>query len=342
MKAFTPLYKSKDEIDTKYNDVLYLETKTDQMHNNLKNYFGYPNTLLDERKRLILFTWLMEFSSDLGFKRNTYHNAAYLIDMYLSLTVNAAEIKIEDIQLIGVVCLMISVKNEETTLPPPVILYQNATANSCSVERILLYEEIILKKLKWKIQYPNLSVWGNYTMEKWDSFAKSGYNGAILPLFRDDPKYEYNLLKNFFLLIDAISLDYYHISFHEKLICLSVIYLLIGLSLNCIDMNEDILKGFENKVCNQNFYSFNEMFNVFTKKEFNISIELLGDTIKYSCIFFNIKFEYKDPNFNGVTKEETVQTQTMNSKIFSSMEKIFLMRENNNNCSTESCDEIMN
>ena len=108
------------------------------------------------------------------------------------------------------------------------------------MEDIEQYQLVILKEMKFKIQWPTLETWGNYLTYKWDVFTMNEdnndtmcNNGGIrnLPKFRNDDKLNYSLLINFFMVLDAISLDYYYAVFDEKIICLCIMYLLIGIAL---------------------------------------------------------------------------------------------------------------
>ena len=78
----------------------------------------------------------------------------------------------------------------------------------------------ILKALGFKIQYPTLETWGNYMTVKWDEFANMEnlklINQVKFPKFRHDSQYDYMLFRQFFLIFDVISLDYYHQFFNEK------------------------------------------------------------------------------------------------------------------------------
>ena len=107
---FEPKFLSLNDLNLKYNADNYLNTATEDVHLRLKNYLSIPNTILDERKRYILLDWMLELSSSLYFKRSTYHLSSVLVDMYLSTVIN---VKIEELQLIGVTCLLIASKNEE-------------------------------------------------------------------------------------------------------------------------------------------------------------------------------------------------------------------------------------
>jgi hypothetical protein len=59
--------------------------------------------------RIILLDWMMEVSSQMSFKRATYHSAVTYLDLFLSLAQN---LPTNSLQLLGVTCLIIAAKNE--------------------------------------------------------------------------------------------------------------------------------------------------------------------------------------------------------------------------------------
>lgn len=172
-----------------------------------------------------------------------------------------------------------------------------ATANAYTKDQIISYETKILLEMNWKIQFPNLVTWSNFFTSKWDLFVSHiEYN---LPKFRTKTHGEDYLLKNFYLLIDIISLDYYHMFINEKLIACSIVFLLIGLSINCLSL-EDVLSSFTKEMTNENFFHYHQIFNSFCENEVGIHEEELSQTIKYVCQFFNLQFEYSGPIVKGI------------------------------------------
>ena len=157
----------------------------------------------------------MEVSSQFRFKRKTYYSCINLIELYFSKCV----VKINQIQLVGIACLLISSKIEENLIPQ-ISYFVLACDNSYSKKQILKQEELILKTLKWKIQYPNLSDFGNLLMVEWDTniniLNKSFNIQDKFPLFRNDPEYKDLLFDHFFQILDYISLDYFYNFIYEK------------------------------------------------------------------------------------------------------------------------------
>lgn len=154
--------------------------------------------------------------------------------------------------------------------------------------------------MKWQIQFPNLVTWTDYFTSKWDAFVSQiEYN---LPRFRSKTQGEDYLLKNFYLVIDIISLDYYHMFINEKYIACSIVFLLVGLSINCLSL-EDVLLSFTKEMTNENFYHYNQIFNSFCESEVGIHQEELSQTVKYVCQFFNLQFEYSSPIVTGIVRQ---------------------------------------
>lgn len=176
-------------------------------------------------------------------------------------------------------------------------------------------------------------------MYKWDEFAKEQNkkfnNEWIFPLFRKDPKYDYGLFRHFFLILDIISLDYFHIFFNEKDICSSLIYLIVGLGMNYFSI-EMIGSFFEKKDFNASFYSFHNLLIDYFDKEFSIAQEEFSQTIKYVCNFFQCFREKETFNqFKGEvnlyitvtqTYEDKIQFQTKNQDNISIIEQVYQLR----------------
>ncbi|MCQ2821487.1 MAG: hypothetical protein MJ252_29875 [archaeon] len=295
-----------------------MDTQTEKKHRLIVDYMNLPGTSVDEYKRSVLLDWIQELCCNMALKRETYYSTCTLIDLYLSQKNN---IPLNKFQLLGVTCLALMAKNEELMIPS-LKIFSAATAYAYSYQDIKNFEMEVLTTLKWKIIYPSLSQWGNTMMKEWDTFIKENVNpNCGCPFFRNDSKYEDYLFKNFFVLMDVISLDYYHIFINEKYLCLSVFYLLLGLGMNCFTMT-NVTDQLSSLNPNGNFFAFNEIFQHFTQSKFNIHLNELTDTITYSCLFFNMAFEYNEPIIKGTTPEETRQIQVRNSSNLISIKKI--------------------
>ena len=326
--VFKPYLTSKDEY--KFDEIFFLENEINELHKLKTNYLNYQPDL-SIKKRFILLDWIMEVSSQLHFKRKTYYSCVNLIDLYFSKCI----VNTNQIQLVGVACLLISAKNEENIIPQ-LSIFTMVCENYYSKSEIINQELTILKTLKWKIQYTNLSDLGNMLTVKWDSIInslnKDTNNKDKFPVFRNDPIYKNLLLDHFFQLLDYISLDYFFNFLHEKYICVSVIYIIIGVAKKIFSY-ENAFEFFNNinPQNNENFRIFQHFFFNFSKKYYKISMIEILDVLKYVCLFSVIKFETTCENINNeLTYEEKNQMQGYNKNNALNFQKLKENREANN------------
>lgn len=325
---FKPYLTSKDEYKFDEND--FLEKEINELHLLKTNYLNYQPDL-SIKKRFILLDWIMEVSSQLHFKRKTYYTCVNLIDLFFSKCI----VNTNQIQLIGIACLLISAKNEERFIPQLSILAMLCDNYYCKSE-IINQEIIILKTLKWKIQYINLSDLGNLLTDKWDTiinkFNKDGNNNDKFPIFRNDPEFNNLLLDHFFQFLDYISLDYFYNFLHEKYICVSVIYIIIGVAKKIFSY-QNAFQFFNNlnPQNSENFLKYHHFFFKFSKQYFKITMAEILDVLKYVCQFAVIKFETSSEDIQGeFTYEEKNQMQRYNKNNSLNFQKLKESREANN------------
>ena len=325
---FKPYLTSKDEYKFDEND--FLEKEINELHLLKTNYLNYQPDL-SIKKRFILLDWIMEVSSQLHFKRKTYYTCVNLIDLFFSKCI----VNTSQIQLIGIACLLISAKNEERFIPQLSILAMLCDNYYCKSE-IINQEIIILKTLKWKIQYINLSDLGNLLTDKWDTiinkFNKDDNNNDKFPIFRNDPEFNNLLLDHFFQFLDYISLDYFYNFLHEKYICVSVIYIIIGVAKKIFSY-QNAFQFFNNlnPQNSENFLKYHYFFFEFSKQYFKITMAEILDVLKYVCQFAVIKFETSFEDIQGeFTYEEKNQMQRYNKNNSLNFQKLKESREANN------------
>ena len=325
---FKPYLTSKDEYKFDEND--FLEKEINELHLLKTNYLNYQPDL-SIKKRFILLDWIMEVSSQLHFKRKTYYTCVNLIDLFFSKCI----VNTSQIQLIGIACLLISAKNEERFIPQLSILAMLCDNYYCKSE-IINQEIIILKTLKWKIQYINLSDLGNLLTDKWDTiinkFNKDDNNNDKFPIFRNDPEFNNLLLDHFFQFLDYISLDYFYNFLHEKYICVSVIYIIIGVAKKIFSY-QNAFQFFSNlnPQNSENFLKYHHFFFKFSKQYFKITMAEIIDVLKYVCQFSLIKFETSFEDIQGeFTYEEKNQMQRYNKNNSLNFQKLKESREANN------------
>ena len=325
---FKPYLKSKDEY--KYDENLILEYNMRNLHKHKTNYLNYQPDL-NMKKRFILLDWIIEVCAQFKFKRRTYYSCINIIELYFSKCI----IKTNQIQLVGIASLLISAKNEENIIPE-LSYFVMACGNFYSKSQILNQEQSILKTLKWKIQYPNLCDLGNLLTVVWDNninILNKGFNNEDkFPLFRNDPEFKDLLLDYFFQILDYISMDYFYNFMPEKNVCVSLIYIIIGVSKNIFSYKDAF--EFFNNIDSSNIPKvriYQNIFLIFSKKYFKISLFEILDELKYVCLFCAIKFEppFMENNINSKSEEKN-QFQRYNKNNFINFQKLKEVREAKN------------
>jgi hypothetical protein len=322
--VFKPYLTARDEC--KYDEDLIIENRIKELHKLKSNYLNYQPDL-SVKKRFVLFDWIMEVTFQLRLTKKIYYSSINLIELFFS----KSTVDINKIQLIGIVCLLISAKNEGIEIPN-----LSYFTNLYSKSEILNYELVVLKTLKWKIQYINLCDLANILISKWDSIIidvnKNFNEGDKFPIFLNDPKYNNLLFNHYFQLLDYISLDYFYNFLHEKHICVSVMYIIIGVAKK-IFTYEDAFQFFNNiKPQNTEISrSYQRFFFNFVKQYFKINMVEILDVLKYVCLFSVIKFESDIDSINDcIQRKDIIQFQMYNKNNLYNFQKLKEIREINN------------
>lgn len=322
--VFKPYLTIKDVY--KFDEDLIMENRIKELHKLKSNYLNYQPDL-SIKKRFILFDWVMEVTYQLHLTKKIYYSTINLIELFFS----KSTVDINKIQLIGIVCLLIAAKNEGIE-----IANFSYFTNLYSKSEILNYELIVLKTLKWKIQFINLCDLANILISQWDSIIfdvnKNFNDGDKFPVFLNDPKYNNLLFNHYFQILDYISLDYFYNFLHEKYICISVMYIIIGVAKN-IFAYEDAFQFFNN-IRPQNteiFRSYQRFFFNFVKRYFKINMVEILDVLKYVCLFSGIKFESgNDSTDDCIQYKDRIQLQIYNRNNTYNFQKLKEIREINN------------
>jgi len=322
--VFQPYLTIKDAI--KFDEDLILENRIKELHKLKSNYLNYQPDL-SIKKRFILFDWVMEVTYQLHLTKKIYYSTINLIELFFS----KSTADINKIQLIGIVCLLIAAKNEGIE-----IANFSYFTSIYSKSEILNYELIVLKTLKWKIQFINLCDLANILISQWDSIIidvnKNFNDGDKFPVFLNDPKYNNLLFNHYFQILDYISLDYFYNFLHEKYICISVMYIIIGVAKN-IFTYEDAFQFFNNiRPQNTEIYrSYQRFFFNFVKRYFKINMVEILDVLKYVCLFSGIKFESgTDSTDDCIQCKDRIQLQIYNRNNTYNFQKLKEIREINN------------
>jgi hypothetical protein len=319
--VFKPYLTARDEC--KFDEDLIIENRIKELHKLKSNYLNYQPDL-SVKKRFILFDWLMEVTFQLHLTKKIYYSSINLIELFFS----KSTVDINKIQLIGIVCLLLSAKNEGIE-----ITNLSYFTNLYSKSEILNYEVVVLKTLKWKIQYINLCDLANILISKWDSIiidVNNNFNeGDRFPVFLKDPKYNNLLFNHYFQILDYISLDYFYNFLHEKYICVSVMFIIIGVAKKVFTYEETF--QFFNNINPQNteiYRGYQRFFFNFVKQYFKINMVEILDVLKYVCLFSGIKFESDiTPIYDSIQYKDIIQFQMYNKNNSYNFQKLKEIRE---------------
>jgi len=274
---------NKNDINEKKNDSFEIQ-KTfdlhDQIGNELNNKYLKENIILmidymksinelDPVKRNILLDWVMAICYSTRFKRETFHMTVSLIDICFT---KLKKISVDEFQLLGTTCLLISSKYLEISIPS-IKKFSEFTGETYSVQEIKDYEKKILGLLKWKINYVDILQWSNLILYKWNI-----YINEYSPLFKMNENDTNGLYIAYYYILDSIVLDYYYRFHNMKYICTSIIYLIFGYILEYIDdafLDLSKLKYYDN------------FFNKFIENNKFLSLDNFRDSISYVCQFLN-------------------------------------------------------
>jgi len=223
----------------------------------------------DPFKRNILLDWVMAICYSTRFKRETFLMTVSLIDICFP---KLKKISVDEFQLLGTTCLLISSKYLEISIPC-IKKFSEFTGETYSVQEIKDYEKKILGLLKWKINYVDILQWSNLILYKWNI-----YINEYSPLFKMNENDTNLLYIAYYYILDSILLDYYYRFQNMKYICTSIIYLIFGYILEFIDdafLDLSKLKYYDN------------FFNKFIENNKFLSLDNFRDSISYVCQFLN-------------------------------------------------------
>lgn len=217
----------------------YLRKDTECFENRSTNMF-ISSPSIQPRMRSVLLEWLIEVCEVYKLHRETYYLTIDYLDRYLS---TSTEISKNQLQLIGVTCLLIASKFEEI-YPPKLSEFAYITDGSCSESDILRTELLIVKALDWKTT--------TITADRWLCiFLQLLYvkEGDVVTVTRFSTK----LYDTITRLLDLITLDDGYLRFSYKILAATAFNLVcskpsavIGWGLRCSDLKEcsDWMKPF--------------------------------------------------------------------------------------------------
>lgn len=183
----------------------------------------------------------------------------------------------------------------------------NATEKACSLQDIIKQEFTILETLEWKVNLTNFSTWINETTINWDQFVDNIHlhsNEIRLNLnlirnfkFRENNLQSLNLFRAFTQFIDIISFDIEYLLYFERILCLSVIYLLILKYFNMIDLSQIPYLKMDHV---NNYYEFNLLFDRFLNKYYSLEFANIFDHIQYTSCYIESALHFEQINIEEI------------------------------------------
>ncbi len=150
-------------------------------------------------------------------------------------------------------------------------------------------------------------------IEKYISdLSYSQYNFSK-PFFRKNNASSYNFIRAYFQYLDMIILDYNYLEFTEKLIALSVLYILLSNIMGNLDLM--VLKE---KLCftleeiNKN-REFNILFEKYLYYHWELELEYLYEHIFYISFLIDSQFSIDQPVLNQIQNQS--ENNQVNDKI---------------------------
>ncbi|XP_008291124.1 G1/S-specific cyclin-E2-like [Stegastes partitus] len=165
---------------------------------------------LQPRMRSILLDWLIEVSEAYTLHRQTFYLAQEYFDRFM-LTQSNIEKGI--LQLIGVTCLFIASKMEESS-PPKLSDMVYVTAGTYFEEEVLQMELIILKELQWNLCPETLVSW----LQVYFQLASMDTHSDLL-----EPHFPVDVFLLMTRLLDLCVLDLNSLNFEYRVLAASVL-----------------------------------------------------------------------------------------------------------------------
>jgi hypothetical protein len=272
---------------------------------------------VNHRMRALLLDWIMEVCSEFCLRRETFYLTISHIDRLFSII----NIRSNELQLVGISCLYIACKTEESKVPK-LTDFVRIAMNVHPARRIVQTELHIVKTLKWKI-YPqtHYSVL-NSVLTEWDFYIRiqfqeySDYVAGIcrdvvrqheylcrrLHTFKQENTYSHNRFREITQVLDATMMDFSVYRYQTCRVIASLVYLMVN---RCFFMDNyeilwwNVLVNGENiEISKEELWEIgNEAVHAilvkFLFRIFNIeSIESLIDPISYLQQFLSIDFSY--------------------------------------------------
>jgi cyclin A len=119
----------------------------------LTSYTTDIQTRITSQMRYVLVDWLVEVAEDFRLSTETLFLCVGYVDRFLS----RRHIQREELQLLGITCLLIASKYEEIN-PPHIERFAYVSDNACTVDDIVVAEGEVLSSLAYKLASPTAKV----------------------------------------------------------------------------------------------------------------------------------------------------------------------------------------
>ena len=340
---------------TFYNKLL----KTEEIIYKKYKLISKKELILNTELRLEILIWMMKTCEEFAFKRDTYHNACYYFNMYLTLkSMNRANkkekekiINLKDkslLELIGLTCIIISAKLEEIQLPR-LKEYAELLNQKYNINSIIEMEKKICSELRWKLIIISKNTWLNWYICQWDLFIDTIDNikdEFIKVISEDDILYfkkpndnSYNNFRKITQLIDIMELDFNSYNYEPRILVAISFFIILC---NKYNLNYDFNKKKFDKNKNPNLSELIiDIYSKFIAQSFDFGFnnEMLQKGIKYFYNnYINFEFTFDLPLIYQVhpekldedSYEDFLSYQTTNDNFYKTIkEKVFLTRNKN-------------
>ena len=291
--------------------------------------------LLNTELRLEILLWMMKTCEEFAFKRDTYHNASFYFDMYLSLDKKNINLKDKkELELIGLTCIVISAKLEEIQLPK-LKEYLQLLSDKYDTNSLIEMEKKICSKLKWKLIIITKNIWLSWYLCQWDLFIDTIDNiknrilkyiseENIIYFKKPDDNSYYNFRK-ITQLIDIMTLDFNSYNYEPKLLIAISFFIILcnhyRLKYNFTKKNFDNNTPLSKLILDSYIKFISQSF------DYSFNNKKIQNGIKYFYYYINFKYNFDLPLFyqiypnklNGDTYEDFLSYQTTNNAFFNAV-----------------------
>jgi len=338
-----------DQTKTVYDYTFYQKLlKNDDIMSKKYRIISKKEFILNTEIRLEILIWMMKTCEEFAFKRDTFHNACYYFDMYLTLLIlkSPKNKKINlrnksELELIGLTCIVISAKLEEIQLPR-LKEYSELLSNKYDENSIIETEKKICSELRWKLLVITKNTWLSWYICQWDLFIDTIIDIKLKLLkiiseedilyFRKPDDNSYYNFRKICQIIDIMSLDFHSYNYEQRILIAVSFFIILCNKYNLkYNFNK---KNFDNKSKLSKIIL--DIYTKFISESFNYNFnnDCLQKGIKYFYAnYINFKFVFDLPllyqihpsKMEGDSYEDFLTYQTTNDNFYKEIkDKIFI------------------